>query len=467
MSRVLDGRYEIFEELGQGEILTTYRAWDHQLQHVVVVKLTRPQLRLDRPAIRALEQTWRRVAALPAHRHIASVFALGQDEDAPYAVEEYVLGEPLGGLMAREGSLSVGRAFEIARQVAEALDFAARYGVSHGDLRPEHILITRGGEVKVIDFGIHAAGEATGRLNTWPRRPQNAYLAPEQLGGEAASPSGDIYSLGAVLFEMLTGRLPFEPSGLGDAPADPTEINPAVPPGAATLVMEALAAEPSERFGTPGSFAAALRQYLSLEKGDTARADLPHVMVAPAPAVQAVPAAMPRARPVARRASGANLGLTALFLGALLVAILGGWIVYRAVAGVMGGPGYPATTATACTGGHTGPVKLKQGWIHPRQIKPGAPIVANYPIVNSASTCSRTLLGMTVLPAAHPNAAMVDRAHARVVGAAPGTHVYTRSFVLPASAAGQSFDVVLTVSDPTGTHVYARSRLARALTVTR
>ncbi len=248
-----------------GEVLHGH---DEVLDRPVAIKLLRKELASD-PA--SLERFRReaRIAASLSHPGIASVFDFVEEgEGCPLMVMELLVGHDLHTILSREGPLDPALAAAVAVQTAVALDHAHRAGAVHRDVKPGNIFLTSSGEVKVTDFGIASAASHTSSPSGGKLIGTLHYLSPEQVRGEEATPASDLYSLGCVLFEMLTGRPPFEgeddlaaaTARLGATPPSPRAINPRVPKALAEVVDRALAENPEDRFPSAGVMAEAIRR---------------------------------------------------------------------------------------------------------------------------------------------------------------------------------------------------------------
>ncbi|RMF37771.1 MAG: response regulator [Chloroflexi bacterium] len=259
------GRYEILEELGRGAMGIVYKARDPNIDRIVALKVLHPTL----SAYPELQQRFRREARSAGrlvHPNIVIVFDAAEDRGTSFLVMEYLDGPTLAAVIEREGPLSVPRSVQIAIQTCDALDYAHQQGVIHRDIKPSNIILLPGDQVKITDFGIAKLVEGpqltrTGIVGTFN------YMSPEQAMEKPVDHRADIYSLGIVLFEMLTGRVPFQ----ADTPVAvalkhiseplplPRTLNPAIPPALEAILLKATAKDQEERYQTAGEMAAALR----------------------------------------------------------------------------------------------------------------------------------------------------------------------------------------------------------------
>lgn len=266
IGRTLGGRYILLHQVGQGGMATIYEAHDQVLDRKVAVKVLLPQFSTD-PEFLERFQREARLAASLVHPNIVSIFDVGSDSDAHYIVMELVEGQTLKDLVRREAPLEPGRLVQIGLQLCAALDHAHQRGVVHRDVKPQNILLGPDGLVKVTDFGIAVALGAPSITRTGIVLTSVQYASPEQVRGEPATVASDIYSLGVVLHELATGRLPFEGETpvaiamkhLNEKPPSPSLLNPALPPGLESVLLRAMAKDPRARFPSARELGTALR----------------------------------------------------------------------------------------------------------------------------------------------------------------------------------------------------------------
>src|SRR5579859_923161 len=272
-ARVLAGRYALLEQLGAGGMAVVYRARDEVLGREVAVKVLSPQFAADPGFLARFVREARHVASL-SHPGIVTVFDSGIDRGTPYIVMELVAGRTLRQVLDQVGQLPAREAVTIAIAVCEALEAAHAAGLVHRDIKPANIVLS-GGEVKVLDFGIARAGDAGGGTGTQAVLGTDAYLSPEQASGGQAGPQADLYALGCVLFEMLTGAPPFTAdTALGvayrhvhDDPGPPSARRPGLPAQLDWITTRLLAKDPADR--PPGASAARAWLLAALSKDQT------------------------------------------------------------------------------------------------------------------------------------------------------------------------------------------------------
>ncbi len=287
IGRLIGGRYRLIAPLGEGGMATLWRAMDEQLDREVAVKLLRPQFGND-PGFAARFKQEARSAGSLSHPNIVSVYDYGTDAETggQFIVMQLIDGQDLAAILEKNGPLKVDDAVRIAIGVASALEAAHRRGIVHRDVKPGNILIDH--DVKVTDFGIARAVAEASMTVTGTTLGSVHYFSPEQARGDEVTGQSDVYALGIVLYEMLTGRRPFEGDSaagvalkrLTEDPLPPTVHGP-VPPGLSAIVMRALERDPANRFPDAGAFAEALRVWQrNPDAAGAAAAPLPAVIPA-------------------------------------------------------------------------------------------------------------------------------------------------------------------------------------------
>jgi serine/threonine-protein kinase len=269
IGRLINGRYRLIAPLGEGGMATIWRAVDEQLDREVAVKILREQFGSDAGFAARFRQEARSAGSL-THPNIVPVYDYGADAESgtQFIVMQLVEGEDLSSVLRERGTLSTDDSVRIALGVASALEAAHRRGIVHRDVKPGNILITDDGDVKVTDFGIARAVSEASMTVTGTTLGSVHYFSPEQARGDEVTGASDVYALGIVLYEMLTGRRPFEGDSaagvalkrLTEDPVPPTAHRP-VPSGLSAIVMRALERDPARRFPDAGSLAEALRMW--------------------------------------------------------------------------------------------------------------------------------------------------------------------------------------------------------------
>lgn len=276
-NRTYGGRYAVVEPVGSGGMAEVYRARDELLGRDVAVKVLSARLSNDKSFVERFRREAQSAANLN-HPNVVSLYDYGADDGAYYIVMEYIEGKSLGEIVADSGALLPERAAEIASDVAAALERAHSSGLVHRDIKPTNIMVTSSGQTKVTDFGIARAlggsTEQTQMTQTGMVIGTAAYLSPEQAQGNPVDARSDVYSLGCVLYEMLTGRPPFS----GDAPlaiaykhvredpTPPSTANPDVPRELDAVTLKALSKNPDNRYASAAEMREDLQRFLSGQK---------------------------------------------------------------------------------------------------------------------------------------------------------------------------------------------------------
>jgi tRNA A-37 threonylcarbamoyl transferase component Bud32 len=264
-------RFEIIEEIGKGGMGTVYKAYDSKIREVVALKLLKPEIASDLEVIERFRNEIK-LARQVSHRHVCRMYDLGEEWLSIYISMEYVAGEDLKSFIRRSGHLNESKAVDLARQILEGLVEAHRLGVVHRDLKPQNIMIDREGNAKIMDFGIARSLHTRGVTGTGVIIGTPEYMAPEQAEGRDVDHRVDLYALGAILFEMVTGRVPFEgetPLSIvlkhrSEPPADPQTINAQISAGLSRVILKCLEKTKERRYQTA---AEVLEDLSAVEKG--------------------------------------------------------------------------------------------------------------------------------------------------------------------------------------------------------
>lgn len=266
---ILNGRYRLIAQQGSGGMAVIYKGIDQELGRTVAVKTLRPSL-IEDPSFLARFRNEARSVANLAHPNIVTVYDVGSDGRAHFIVMEFVEGQDLKKIIKAEAPLPVDRALALAIQICAGIGFAHRAGLVHADVKPQNILVTRDDIVKVTDFGIAQAftdsspGERQSVVWGSPH-----YFSPEQARGEKPTPASDVYSIGIVLFEMLTGRLPYSGQNQQDlalahireAVPNIRDYAPTIPDALALIVQRAMNKDPLQRYRTADQLGSVLTAF--------------------------------------------------------------------------------------------------------------------------------------------------------------------------------------------------------------
>ena len=277
---VIDNRYELGDPIGRGGMATIYKAFDTKLQIDVAIKILRDVYSTDPKFVTRFQREARAARALQ-HNNIVQVYDYGQSGDAYFIVMELINGSDLRHRLKQDGVLSPNDTVAIAHDVALGLGAAHRRGIVHRDVKPQNILLNNDGLVKLTDFGIasmYKDADAERLTTTGMTLGTVQYYAPEQAQGEIVTPAADVYALGIVMYEMLTGRTPFDGDTpvavamrhIQDLPEPPTHLNPAIPRELERIILRYLEKDPRDRYPNGDALAYALEQYAGMVNGSRA-----------------------------------------------------------------------------------------------------------------------------------------------------------------------------------------------------
>ena len=268
------GRYHILEELGSGGMGKVYKVVDQETRETLALKLFRSDIIRDDRAVERFRNELK-IAHQLSHKNICRTYHLGRDESCLFIIMEYVPGEDLKSFIHRSGQLSAGKAAFLARQVCEGLGEAHRLGIVHRDLKPQNIMIDKDGNAKIMDFGIAHSFREEGLTRAGYAVGTPTYMAPEQVEGQEVDERTDLYSLGVVLYEMVTGKPPFQGDTefsvaykhLNVEPVEPGALNPLIPQEMNRIILRCLEKNKSKRFPNAAELCTALERIESKTSG--------------------------------------------------------------------------------------------------------------------------------------------------------------------------------------------------------
>ena len=303
------GRYQIIEELGKGGMGKVYKAQDTDLKEKVAIKLLKPEIAADKKTIERFRNELK-FARKIRHKNVCQMYDLNKEEGAHYITMEYVDGKDLKSMIRMMGQLSSGKTIFIAKQVCDGLAEAHRLGVVHRDLKPQNVMVDEDGNARIMDFGIARSLRTKGITATGVMIGTPEYMSPEQVEGKEVDQRSDIYSLGVILYEMVTGRVPFEgdtPFTIGvkhksEMPKEPKEFNTQLPEDLNLVILRCLEKDSEKRYQSAGEVRAELTR---IEEG-----------------IPTTEIEVPKKKPLTSREITVTFGLKKLFIPAIIVVAL-------------------------------------------------------------------------------------------------------------------------------------------------
>jgi serine/threonine protein kinase/Flp pilus assembly protein TadD len=265
------GRYQIIEELGRGGMGKVYKALDAEVNEKIALKLIKPEIAADKKTIDRFRNELK-FARKIRHKNVCQMYDLGTAEGAYFITMEYVVGEDLKRLIRKMGHLSPGQAISIAKQVCDGMVEAHKLGVVHRDLKPQNVMVDEEGDARIMDFGVARSIEGKSITGAGVMIGTPDYMSPEQVDGKDVDQRTDIYSLGVILYEMVTGQTPFEgdtPFTIGvkhksETPKNPKEINTQIPDDLSRVILRCLEKDKDSRYQSAGEVRSEL---INIEKG--------------------------------------------------------------------------------------------------------------------------------------------------------------------------------------------------------
>jgi serine/threonine protein kinase/lipopolysaccharide biosynthesis regulator YciM len=303
------GRYQIIEELGRGGMGKVYKALDAEVNEKIALKLIKPEIAADKKTIDRFRNELK-FARKVRHKNVCQMYDLGTAEGAYFITMEYVSGEDLKKLIRKMGFLSPGQAISIAKQVCDGLVEAHRLGVVHRDLKPQNIMVDERGDARIMDFGVARSIEGKSITGAGVMIGTPDYMSPEQVDGKDIDQRSDLYSLGVILYEMVTGQTPFEgdtPFTIGvkhksETPKNPKELNPQIPDDLSRVILRCLEKDKDERYQSAGEVRS---EITNIEKG--------------IPTTERI---VPERKPLTSREITVQVSMKKLFLPALIVFLI-------------------------------------------------------------------------------------------------------------------------------------------------
>jgi serine/threonine protein kinase/Tfp pilus assembly protein PilF len=303
------GRYQIIEELGKGGMGKVYKAQDTEIKEKVALKLLKPEIAADKKTIERFQNELK-FARKISHRNVCRMYDLNKEESSYYITMEYVPGEDLKSTIIRIGQLPIAKTIFIAKQVCEGLEEAHGLDVVHRDLKPQNIMIDKEGNARIMDFGIARSVTGKGITGAGVMIGTPEYMSPEQVEGKDVDQRSDIYSLGVILYEMVTGRVPFEgetPLSIAvrhktETPQEPRELNTQIPEDLSRVILRCMDKDKEKRYQSAGEVHSELE---NIEKG--------------IPTTERI---VPKRKPITSREITVTFGLKKLFIPGLVIVAL-------------------------------------------------------------------------------------------------------------------------------------------------